>query len=91
MTETLSREIAGLRDEMRAIRAIAEEQRPQDDMRADIARLAESLQQLETARMPGTDGLKQDFNALRSLMDGLPARKRAAHGTALERRRGAPR
>lgn len=71
VTETLSREIAGLRDEMRAIRAIAEEQRPQDDMRADIARLAESLRQLETARMPGTDGLKQDFNALRSLMDGL--------------------
>ncbi|PYB77623.1 peptidoglycan-binding protein [Rhizobium wuzhouense] len=71
VTETLTREIAGLRNEMRAIRAIAEEHRPQDDMRADIARLADSIQQLDTSRMPGTDGLKQDFNALRSLMDGL--------------------
>lgn len=71
ISESLSREIAGLRNEMRSIRALAEESRPQDDMRQDIARLAESLHQLESMKAPGTDGLRQDFNDLRSLMDGL--------------------
>ncbi|KQW31816.1 peptidoglycan-binding protein [Rhizobium sp. Root274] len=71
VAETISREIAGLRSEMRAIRAMAEEQRPQDDLRADLARLADSIQQLDSARTPGSDGLRQDFDALRSLMDGL--------------------
>jgi localization factor PodJL len=71
LTEALSREIAGLRSEMRAIRAMAEEHRPQDDLRSDLARLAESIQNLDGARTPGSDGLRQDFDALRSLMDGL--------------------
>lgn len=71
ISESLSREIAGLRNEMRSIRALAEESRPQDDMRQDIARLAESLHRLEGMKAPGTDGLRQDFNDLRSLMDGL--------------------
>jgi localization factor PodJL len=71
VAETLSREIAGLRSEMRAIRAVAEEHRPQDDLRLDLARLAESIQHLDGARTPGSDGLRQDFDALRSLMDGL--------------------
>ncbi len=71
VAETLSRDIAGLRSEMRAIRTIAEQQRPQDDLRADLARLADSIQHLDTAQTPETDGLRQDFNALRSLMDGL--------------------
>lgn len=69
--ESLSREIAGLRNEMRSIRQLAEESRPQDDMRQDIARLAESIQRLEGIKAPGTDGLREDFDDLRSLMDGL--------------------
>jgi localization factor PodJL len=71
IAESLSREIAGLRNEMRSIRVLAEESRPQDDMRQDIARLAESLHRLEGIKAPGTDGLRQDFHELRSLMDGL--------------------
>jgi localization factor PodJL len=71
IAETLSREIAGLRSEMRSIRTLAEESRPQDDMRQDFARLAESIQRLEGIKAPGTDGLRHDFNELRSLMDGL--------------------
>jgi localization factor PodJL len=71
VAETLSREIAGLRSEMRAIRTMAEEHRPQDDLRSDLARLAESIQHLDGARTPGSDGLRQDFDSLRSLMDGL--------------------
>ena len=71
IAESLSREIAGLRNEMRSIRALAEESRPQEDMRQDFARLAESIQRLEGIKAPGTDGLRHDFNELRSLMDGL--------------------
>jgi len=71
ISESLSREISGLRNEMRSIRQLAEEKRPQDDMRQDIARLAESIQRLEGIKAPGTEGLRQDFNELRSLMDGL--------------------
>lgn len=71
ITESLSHEIAGLRNEMRSIRALAEQSRPQDDLRQDINRLAESIQRLEGMKAPGTDGLRQDFNELRSLMDGL--------------------
>ena len=71
ISESLSREIAGLRNEMRSIRQLAAESRPQDDMRQDIARLAESILRLEGIKAPGTDGLRQDFNELRSLMDGL--------------------
>mgnify|MGYP000246945532 CR=1 FL=1 len=40
IAETLSREIAGLRSEMRSIRTLAEESRPQDDMRQDFTGLA---------------------------------------------------
>ncbi|ODS57444.1 MAG: peptidoglycan-binding protein [Agrobacterium sp. SCN 61-19] len=71
ISESLSREISGLRNEMRSIRQLAEESRPQDDMRQDIARLAESIQRLEGIKAPGTDGLREDFDDLRSLMDGL--------------------
>jgi len=71
IAESLSHEIAGLRNEMRSLRALAEESRPRDDLHQDIARLAESLQRLEGVKAPGTDGLREDFNELRSLMDGL--------------------
>jgi len=71
ITESLSQEIAGLRNEMRSLRSFAEQSPPQDDLRQDISRLAESIQRLEGMKAPGTDGLRQDFNELRSLMDGL--------------------
>lgn len=71
IADSLAREINGLRSEMRTIRALAEERRPNDDMRADIARLAESIQQLGATKAPGADALRQEFEGLRSLMDGL--------------------
>ncbi|MGL3608438.1 peptidoglycan-binding protein [Rhizobium sp. G187] len=71
IADSLSREVLGLREEMRSIRALAEDSRPNDMMRADIARLADGIQHLDASRTPGTDGLREDFNALRSLMDGL--------------------
>lgn len=69
--DSLSREVVGLREEMRSIRALAEATRPADDLRADIDRLAESIHHLDSARVPETEGLREDFNQLRSLMDGL--------------------
>ena len=71
IAESMAREIAGLRHEMRSIRTLAEESRPNEDMRADFAKLADSIQQLDAAKAPGADGLQAEFNELRSLMDGL--------------------
>ncbi|PZU83744.1 MAG: peptidoglycan-binding protein [Shinella sp.] len=71
ISESLSREVSTLRAEMRNIRSLAEEQRPSETLRNDIARLAESIQHLGVARAPGADGLREEFEELRSLMDGL--------------------
>ncbi|WP_159946287.1 peptidoglycan-binding protein [Rhizobium sp. 18065] len=71
IAESMAREIAGLRHEMRSIRTLAEESRPNEDMRADFAKLADSIHQLDAAKAPGADGLQAEFNELRSLMDGL--------------------
>ncbi|MCJ7994954.1 SEL1-like repeat protein [Rhizobium cremeum] len=71
ISESLSREVGTLRAEMRSIRALAEDQRPSEALRNDIARLAESIQHLSLSRAPGADGLREEFEELRSLMDGL--------------------
>ena len=79
ISEGLAREISGLRSEMRGIRAIAEEQRPSADMREDIARLAESIHHLGQVKAPGADGLRAEFEDLRSLMDGLAREDSVRH------------
>ncbi len=56
---------------MRGIRTIAEQHRPSEDMREDIARLADSIHHLDQVRAPGAEGLRAEFEDLRSLMDGL--------------------
>ncbi len=71
IAESMAREISGLRHEMRSLRTLAEESRPSEDMRLDIAKLADSIHQLDAAKAPGADGLQAEFNELRSLMDGL--------------------
>ncbi|MBV2185628.1 MAG: SEL1-like repeat protein [Rhizobium sp.] len=79
ISEGLAREISSLRNEMRGIRSLAEQHRPSDDMRADIARLADSIQHLGQARAPGADGLRAEFEELRSLMDGLAREDSVRH------------
>ena len=79
ISEGLAREISGLRNEMRGIRNLAEQQRPSDDMREDIARLADSIQHLGQVRAPGADGLRAEFEELRSLMDGLAREDSVRH------------
>lgn len=79
IAEGLAREISGLRTEMRGIRTLAEQQRPSDDMREDFARLAESIHHLGQVRAPGADGLRAEFEELRSLMDGLAREDSVRH------------
>ncbi len=79
ISEGLAREISGLRNEMRGIRSLAEQQRPSDDVREDIARLADSIQHLGQVRAPGADGLRAEFEELRSLMDGLAREDSVRH------------
>ena len=71
ISESLSREVSTLRAEMRNIRTLAEDQRPSETLRDDIARMAESIQHLGVSRAPGAEGLREEFEELRSLMDGL--------------------
>ncbi len=79
IADGLAREISGLRTEMRGIRTLAEQQRPSDDLRDDFARLAESIQHLGQVRAPGADGLRAEFEELRSLMDGLAREDSVRH------------
>ena len=79
IADGLAREISGLRTEMRGIRTLAEQQRPSDDMREDFARLAESIHHLGQVRAPGADGLRAEFEELRSLMDGLAREDSVRH------------
>ena len=72
IAEGVAREVGVLREEMRTIRSEAEERNFAEDMRADLARLSDSINQLAgPAAHPEAAGLKTEFEALHSLMDGL--------------------
>ncbi|RUM07090.1 peptidoglycan-binding protein [Rhizobium chutanense] len=72
ISEGVTREMNALRAELREIKTSAGDGRFADDMRADMGRLAQSISQL-TGRASGPEaaGLREDFEDLRSLMDGL--------------------
>ncbi|EJT02824.1 SEL1-like repeat protein [Rhizobium sp. CCGE 510] len=72
ISEGVTREMNALRAELREIKANAGDGGFADDMRADMGRLAQSITQL-TGRSSGPEatGLREDFEELRSLMDGL--------------------
>ncbi|MBY5716184.1 hemagglutinin [Rhizobium leguminosarum] len=72
ISEGVTREMNALRTELRDIKTNAGDGRFADDMRADMGRLAQSITQL-TGRSdaPEATGLREDFEELRSLMDGL--------------------
>ncbi len=76
IADSVSREINALRAEIRDIRENAEDKHFVADVREDMARLANSINQL--AGQPETAGLKAEFDELRSLMDGL-AREESLH------------
>lgn len=83
ISESLAAEIGALRSEMRSIRALAEDRRPSEDMRHDIARLADGISELGRYQAPGTERLQAEFEELRSLMDGLAREDSVRH---IERR-----
>lgn len=72
ISDGLAREMNSLRAEMRGIRTEAESQTLADDMRADMQRLAESINQLGRQASPAeTQALRGEFEELRTMIDGL--------------------
>ncbi|NKL53130.1 peptidoglycan-binding protein [Rhizobium leguminosarum] len=72
ISEGVTREMNALRTELREIKTNAGDGRFADDMRADMGRLAQSITQLTgRSAAPEATGLREDFEELRSLMDGL--------------------
>ncbi|WP_064693704.1 peptidoglycan-binding protein [Rhizobium aegyptiacum] len=80
ISEGVTREMNALRAELREIKATAGDNRFADDIRADMNRLAQSISQL-TGRSSGPEaaGLREDFEELRSLMDGLAREESLRH------------
>lgn len=72
ISEGVTREMNALRGELREIKASAEDRHFADDIRADMGRLAESIDHLAArSTAPEAEGLRGEFEELRSLMDGL--------------------
>ncbi|MBY3524546.1 hemagglutinin [Rhizobium laguerreae] len=72
ISEGVTREMNALRAELREIKTNAGDGRFADDIRADMGRLAQSITQLTgRSAAPEATGLREDFEELRSLMDGL--------------------
>ncbi len=71
ISEGVSHEMRALKEEVRAIRAQAEEARYTQDVQSDLARLAQGIDQLTMQAAPGAAGLRSEFEDLRAVMDGL--------------------
>ncbi|MDO9416304.1 peptidoglycan-binding protein [Pararhizobium sp.] len=72
IADGLTREMNSLRAEIRGIKTEAPMGSLADDMRDDMQRLAESINQLGRQASPAeTQGLRRDFEDLRLMIDGL--------------------
>ncbi|EUB98668.1 Peptidoglycan-binding domain 1 protein [Rhizobium sp. CF080] len=71
ISESVAREMTSLRSEIRSIKSIAEDQNFTEDLRGDLARLAEGINQLGYQATPEAAGLRSEFEELRTVMDGL--------------------
>lgn len=73
IADGLAREMEALRSEIRGITADAgQDQALAEDMRGDLQRLADSINQLGKQASPAqTDELKHEFDDLRSMIEGL--------------------
>ncbi|CDN51162.1 SEL1-like repeat protein [Neorhizobium galegae] len=71
ISESVGREMTALRSEIRSIRSIAEDQNFTEDLRGDLARLAEGISQLGHQATPEAVGLRHEFEELRAVMGGL--------------------
>ncbi|MEI2298102.1 peptidoglycan-binding protein [Ensifer sp. MJa1] len=72
ITDGLTREMNSLRSEIRGIKAQAQDHSFAEDVRGDMQRLADSIQQLGRQASPAqADALRGDFDELRAMIDGL--------------------
>ncbi|KOF19801.1 peptidoglycan-binding protein [Ensifer adhaerens] len=72
ITDGLTREMNSLRAEIRGIKAQAQDHSFAEDVRGDMQRLADSIQQLGRQASPAqADALRSDFDDLRAMIDGL--------------------
>jgi localization factor PodJL len=71
ISDSVAREMTALRSEIRSIKSIAEDQHFTEDLRSDLARLAEGISQLGYQATPEAAGLRHEFEELRAVMDGL--------------------
>jgi localization factor PodJL len=67
----VTREMKGLRDEVRAIKTQVERHPVTQDVQPDLARLAQGIDQLALQTGPEAAALRAEFEDLRALMDGL--------------------
>jgi localization factor PodJL len=81
IAEGVAREMGVVRDEIRTIRGDVEDRNFADEMRQDLARLADGINQLASrgGHPAAVAELKSEFDGLRSLMDGL-AREESLRG-----------
>ena len=79
ISQGVSRELDTLRAEIQGLKSIAGDRHFGEEMRADIARLAKSIDHLGQQKTPVGDNLRAEFDELRSLMDGL-AREDSVRG-----------
>jgi localization factor PodJL len=71
ISEGVAREMSALRAEIRSIKSVAEEQDFAADLRSDLSRLADSINQLGHQAAPEAAELRSEFEELRSAMSGL--------------------
>ncbi|MGK6316257.1 peptidoglycan-binding protein [Neorhizobium sp. DT-125] len=71
ISEGVAREMNALRSEIRSIISVAEDQHFTEDLREDLARLAEGINQLGYQATPEAAGLRAEFEELRTVMEGL--------------------
>ncbi|OLP45072.1 SEL1-like repeat protein [Rhizobium oryziradicis] len=90
MSESLAGEIGSLRAEIAEIRKLAEDSQNAVALRDDVSRMAESIERIGQTPTTEAQGLRADFEELRSLMDGLvrndSVRAMEERWTALETR-----
>jgi localization factor PodJL len=72
ISEGVAREMDALRSELREIKTTAADRPFAEDIHADMSRLADSINHLAArSETSDTQGLRGEFDELRSLMDGL--------------------
>ena len=71
IADGLAHELGHLRAEMQSLKAFAAGRHTDVGVQEDLARLADSVSALSHSGGPAAQGLREEFNQLKSLMDGL--------------------